>query len=255
MPYIDIATGARLAYVDTAPDDTARAIVIAVHGMLGTAQTDLGHVIEWLTPDYRVLGPTMRGYGYSQPKPRTFPPDFYRRDTRDLIAFMDALGIEKAHILGYSDGGEIALLAGGLVPDRCLSVTAWGAVGYFGPKLREVVTHPTYPERLAPTPTEMTRHGIMDRLAFAHEWIDAVLHIVDAGGDVSLSTADQITAPLLLMLGQRDTLNPAAYAERYIQQVGHGRLEMFDCGHPVHDEQTAAFQRVVGAFLKEASVS
>jgi valacyclovir hydrolase len=253
MPYVDIATGARLAYEDTAPEAVDRPVMIALHGMLGTGRTHLGHVIDWLSPDFRVIAPTLRGYGQSRPKPRQYPPDFYRQDARDVLAFMDALNIEAAHIMGYSDGGEVSLLCGGMQPERFRSVIAWGAVGYFGPKLREVVTAPGYLDRLAPTPTEMTRHGIMDREAFAQQWIDAVLHLIDVDkGDVSLSTADKITAPLLIMLGRQDTLNPAAYAEQYIAKAGHGTLELFDCGHPVHDQQTDAFRQVVGDFLRRA---
>ncbi len=248
MPYIDIATDARLEYIDAGDGEP----LIAIHGLLGTARKHLGRVIDWLAGDFRVLGPSMRGYGQSRPKPRRFPPDFYQQDSRDVLAFLDALAIEEAHILGYSDGGEIALMCGGMAPDRFLSVTAWGAVGYFGPILRDVVSAPGYLERLAPTPTEMTQHGIMDREEFAQAWIDAVLHMVNAGGDVSLSTANRITAPLLIMLGHDDTLNPAAYARRYIEKAGHGRLEMFECGHPVHDQQWEAFQRVLGEFLAEA---
>jgi valacyclovir hydrolase len=252
MPYIDIATGARLEYVDTDPQGSSKPVLIAVHGMLGTARTHLGHVIDWLAEDYRVLGPSMRGYGQSRPRPRDFPPDFYRRDARDLLAFMDALGVPQAHLMGCSDGGEIVLLAAGLAPERCRSVTAWGAVGYFGPLVRQVVTGPGYLQRLAPTPTHMTLHGILDGEDFARGWIDAVLHIIDVdGGDVSLSTADQITAPLLMLLGRQDRLNPAEYAERYLERVGHGRLALFDCGHPVHDEQREAFRRVVADFLAE----
>ncbi len=250
MPYADLTTGARLEYVDTAPDESTRPALIAIHGMLGTARRHLGGVIDWLAADYRVLGPSMRGYGQSRPKPRDFPPDFYRRDTQDLLAFMDALEIERAHVLGFSDGGEIALLAGGTAPERCLSVTAWGAVGYFGPRLREVVTAPGYLQRLAPTPTEMTLHGILDREAFAQSWIDAVLHLIEVeGGDVSLSSAERITAPLLMLLGRQDHLNPAEYAERYLERAGHGELKLFDCGHAIHTEQPEAFRAAVGDFL------
>ncbi len=255
MPYVDLATGARLEYVDTAPGDSGKPVVIAVHGLLGTARRHLGRVIDWLAADYRVLGPSMRGYGGSKPKPRDFPPDFYRRDAADLLAFMDALSIAQAHLLGYSDGGEIALLAGGLAPERFRAIVAWGAVGYFGPRVREVVTAPGYRERLAPTPTEMTLHGILDREAFAQGWIDAVLHMIDVGGgDVSLSTADRIAAPLLMMLGREDRLNPAEYAERYLERVGHGRLALFDCGHAIHDQQPEEFRRVVGSFLAGVAV-
>ncbi len=254
MPYVDIATGARLEYVDTDPSGE-RPPLLALHGMLGTAVRHLGGVIDWLKDDYRVLGPSLRGYGQSRPKPRRFPADFYRRDADDVLAFMDALGIEQAHVLGYSDGGEIALLCGGLAPGRFRSVIAWGAVGFFGPLVAKVVTAPGYRDRLAPTPTEMTLHGIIDRDAFAQEWIDAVLATISAGGDVSLSTADRIAAPLLMMLGEQDTLNPEEYARRYLQRAGHGRLEMFACGHPIHDQQPEQFRRVVSVFLAEASAA
>jgi pimeloyl-ACP methyl ester carboxylesterase len=41
----------------------------------------------------------------------------------DAVALLDVLGIEKAHIMGYSMGGMIAQLVGIRHPDRCLSLT------------------------------------------------------------------------------------------------------------------------------------
>jgi len=249
MPYIDIATGARLEYVDQG----AGAPLIAIHGLLGTARTHLGDLIDWLSDSYRVVGPSLRGYGQSRPKPRDFPPDFYRRDARDVLALMDALDIERAHVIGFSDGGETALMAAGLAPERFLSCAVWGAVGYFGPALRDVVTNPAYPQRITPGPTEMTRHGILDGEAFAQAWIAAVLHLIEVdGGDVSLSLANRITCPLLLMLGRADHLNPADYARRFLDRAGHGRLELFDGGHPCHTEHPEEFRRVLGEFLAGA---
>ena len=132
MPFADLSTGARLFYEDLGQGEP----LIAIHGFLGTARTDLGQVLDWLDDKYRVLGLTIRGYGQSEPKPRDYPLDFYHRDARDVLAFMDALGIEKAHILGYSDGGEISLICAGMQPERFKSVIVWGAVGYFGPAMR-----------------------------------------------------------------------------------------------------------------------
>lgn len=247
MPFADISTGARLHYEDAGSGEP----LIAIHGRLGTARTDLGRVIDWLSTRFRVIGPTLRGYGESTPKPRDFPLDFYHRDARDVLALMDALGIRQAHILGYSDGGEIALILPGIAPERCLSATAWGAVGYYGPDMRPVVQR-NYPATWM-TQEEKTLHGISNPDAFALEWIRAVKHMIDAGGDVSVGTADKITCPLLLMLGNRDTLNPQAYGQRFIDRTRDGRLVMFDSGHGVHDEQWPRFQRVVGGFLDEVT--
>lgn len=244
MPFVEIETGARLHYEDVGQGEP----LIALHGMLGTAHEHLSRVIEHLSADYHVLGPTLRGYGESTPKPRDFPVDFYHRDARDVLAFMDALGVEQAHILGYSDGGETALCAAGLAPERFKSVIAWGAVGYFGPAMRP------FAQRLYPatwmTAEEKALHSIANPDAFALAWIHAVKTMIDSGGDVSLSLAHKIDAPLLLMLGERDSLNPQEYGQNYVDRTSNGRLVMFQTAHPIHDEDWEGFKRTVSEFLQ-----
>ncbi len=248
MPHVDIATGARLHYVSLQPKGRARGTVIAVHGFLGTAETNLGRVMRWLQGlGYHVLGPTLRGYGESLPKPRDFPLKFYRRDAEDVLAFMDALAVEKAHFLGYSDGGEVVLTIAGIAPQRAQSAAVWGAVGYFGALMRPYIQR-MYPPHWM-TEDDCQRHGIAHKEAFVLAWIRAMKYYLDSGGDVSLSLAPRITAPLLMMLGKADKLNPAEYAEVYLERVKHGRLALFDCGHAVHDEQWEAFCAAVEAHL------
>jgi valacyclovir hydrolase len=244
MPFAELTTGARFHYEDAGTGVP----LIALHGMLGTPQKHLDDLISRLRQNYRVIAPTMRGYGQSTPKPRDFPQDFYHRDARDILAFMDAIGIEQAHIIGYSDGGETALVAAGLAPSRFLSVASWGAVGYFGPAMRPVAQR-MYPADWM-SDEEKRLHGIPDPDGFALAWIAAVRHMIDAGGDVSLSLADKITAPLLLMLGKRDTLNPQEYGENFVRLVPDGRLVMFETAHPIHDEDSARFLDVLLKFLK-----
>ena len=247
MPFAEVSTGATLFY-----DDVGAGLpVIAIHGRLGTGRTDLGDVIDWLSERYRVLAPTLRGYGESLPKPRDFPLDFYHRDARDVMAFMDALGIERAHLLGYSDGGEVALIMAGLEPDRFISVVTIGAIGSFGPDLRPVIQR-SYPATWM-TDEDRAIHGITNPDAFALAWIRAMKHMVDMGGDVSLSLAENIRCPLLLILGTRDTLNPQAYGQKLVERTARGRLLMFESGHGVHQELPEAFKVAVGAFLDEAS--
>lgn len=245
MPFVELSTGARLFYEDLGQG----APLLAIHGFLGTGRKDLGHVIDWLSADYCVFAPTIRGYGQSEPKPRDYPFDFYHRDARDVIAFMDALKIEQAHVLGYSDGGEIALICAGTQAQRFKSVVVWGAVGYFGPDVRAAA------QRLYP-PTWMTDE---DRLMIAPAdpntvmlgWINAIKQMIDSGGDVSLSLAPNITCPLLLMLGDQDRLNPVAYGRNLVERTPNGKLVTFHCGHPIHNQQTDAFRQVVGDFLKD----
>jgi pimeloyl-ACP methyl ester carboxylesterase len=95
--------------------------------------------------DYRTWEPQMRQFSrshrcvtYSQ---RGYPPSDVPRDPSsygqdiarsDVIALMDALGIERAHVVGHSMGAYTSLHVGIRHPQRCISVTAagcgWGSL-------------------------------------------------------------------------------------------------------------------------------
>ncbi len=246
MPQI-AANGATIDYADTGGD---RPPLVLIHGWLGTWES-LAPEIEWLRGDYRVLAPTRRGYGRSGPKPRDYPRDFYRRDAEDLAAWLDALGISGAHIVGYSDGGEVALLIPILRPDLARSVAVWGAVGHFTPDLRPRVQR-NYPAAWVDEGTRAL-HGPEHIDAMVLGWVTAVKQIIDSGGDVSFGMADRIACPLLLMLGRDDTLNPVALGREFVDRTPHGRLVVFDCGHAIHREQPGAFRATLGEFLRTAS--
>lgn len=244
MPFANLRTGARLHYEELGHGEP----LIAVHGFLGTARHDLGNVMDWLKRRYQVYGPTRRGYGQSIPAPRTYTPDFYQKDAADLIAFMDALELDTAHLLGYSDGGETALIAAGQHPERFQSVAVWGAVGYFGPVVKEAARQMDPPIWL--TAETQALHTIEDYDQLVKDWVAAIEAIVDDGGDLSLHLAQNITCPLLVMLGRQDTLNPVIYAEKLVERVPQAHLVLFDCGHAIHDEAWPDFKRVVGDFLR-----
>jgi valacyclovir hydrolase len=247
MPYAETTTSARLYYEERGAGEP----LLLLHGLLGTAALHFPRVMDWLEADYHLYGLTLRGYGQSTPKPRDFPLRFYHRDAEDVLAFLDAAGLDKVHVLGYSDGGEVALVAAGLQPERFQSVAVIGAVGNFSPEIRPVV------QRMFPatwiTAEDKQNHGFEDADAFILPWINAMKSYIDQGGDISLSTADRITAPVLIMLGETDTLNPVSYAETFVQRTSHGQVRMFSCGHPVHDDAWESFQQVYGDFLRAAA--
>jgi pimeloyl-ACP methyl ester carboxylesterase len=83
-------------------------------------------------PQMRFLGRQHRCVAYSQ---RGYPPSDIPDDPGrysqaiardDVIAVMDALGIDRAHVVGHSMGAYTALHVGIRYPQRCLSVTAAG---------------------------------------------------------------------------------------------------------------------------------
>lgn len=73
------------------------------------------HQMEPFARHFRVIALDTRGHGKT---PRGDAPFTIRQFAEDLRAFMDAQGIGKAHILGFSDGGNIAMVFALKYPER-----------------------------------------------------------------------------------------------------------------------------------------
>ena len=73
------------------------------------------HQMEPFSGHFRVIALDTRGHGQT---PRGEAPFTIRQFAEDLLAFMDRLAIAKAHILGFSDGGNIAMVFAMAHPER-----------------------------------------------------------------------------------------------------------------------------------------
>ena len=80
--------------------------------------------IDVFAQQYHVYALDTRGHGKT---PRGDAPFTIRQFADDLLAFMDAHDIDKAHILGFSDGGNIAMIFAMKYPDRVLRLILNGA--------------------------------------------------------------------------------------------------------------------------------
>ena len=123
MPYITARDGTRL-YYEEAGHGTA---VVFVHEYAGDWRTWEPQVRHF-SRAHRCVTYSQRGYS---PSDVPDEPDRYSQDNfrDDVIALMDALKIDKAHIVGHSMGAATALHVGINYPERCISVTAAGC-GY-----------------------------------------------------------------------------------------------------------------------------
>jgi len=120
MPHVAAADGVKLYYEEVG----AGTPIVFVHEYAGDYRT-------W-EPQLRYFGRAHRCVTYSQ---RGYPPSDipgdptrYSQDIArdDVIALMDALGTQQAHIVGHSMGAYTALHVGMRYPQRCLSITAAG---------------------------------------------------------------------------------------------------------------------------------
>ncbi|MBS6475812.1 MAG: alpha/beta fold hydrolase [Clostridiales bacterium] len=88
--------------------------LILLHGN-GESGRYFEHQIPFFSRKYRVLALDTRGHGDS---PRGNAPFTIAQFAEDLLDFMNEHAIEKAHLLGFSDGGNIALTFALRYPER-----------------------------------------------------------------------------------------------------------------------------------------
>jgi pimeloyl-ACP methyl ester carboxylesterase len=98
--YVD-AAGVRTYY----EDDGSGEPLLLLHGGMVTIET-WGNQRGPLAERYHVYLPERRGHGRSPDVPGSTSYELMAADT---AAFMQALGIESAHLVGWSDGGNVAL--------------------------------------------------------------------------------------------------------------------------------------------------
>lgn len=97
--------------------------LILLHGN-GEDSSYFEHQIEPFSQHFRVIAVDTRGHGKT---PRGEAPFTIRQFADDLRVFMDSHGFEKAHILGFSDGGNIAMVFAMAHPDRVNKLILDGA--------------------------------------------------------------------------------------------------------------------------------
>ena len=112
-----------VGYVDSGP--AGGPVVILVHGWPYDIHAFV-EVAPLLTANgFRVIFPHLRGYGTT----RFLSSDALRNGQQaalgvDLIALMDALKIEKAHLAGFDWGARTANIVAAMWPERCLSMVS-----------------------------------------------------------------------------------------------------------------------------------
>jgi valacyclovir hydrolase len=227
--------GRQLYYEDSGRGDA----VVLLPGWGGSI-ADLGRLRRDLADGFRVVAIDLPGSGRSQPQPRHYTPGYYQEDAAVLLGLLDALGIGAAHLAGFSDGGEEALLMAALRPSCALSVFTWGAVGQIlaaPADLDELAVAVTRPGgTLAPLAAYLTEaYGAANATIMTRTWSSAMRGILDAGGDISRSVAARIRCPALLVAGTYDKFCPPEETRELAEAIPRGQFaEAHGAGHDVH---------------------
>lgn len=218
-------------------------------------------------PDgWRFIAPDLRGFGAGAEVPPSLTVDDY---AGDLLALMNALSIETAVIGGLSMGGYITFALFRQAPGRFDGViladtkaqadTPDGRAGRraMSELLRAKGVSAVVDGLLPKLVGETTRRDRPTVLASARrlmeasspDAIDAALHALMNRPD---STADlgRIKCPALVIVGQEDTVTPAADAELLARSIGGAELIVMPrVGHLSNLEAPEDFSNALAGFL------
>ena len=193
---------------------------------------------------YRVIAADLPGSGRSEPQPRAYTATYFEDDARSFAALLQHLGTGPAHLVGFSDGGEVSLLMAAMMPGVTRSVIALGAAGVINDpsgKLREVlynvVDHPI-PQLQEFRDKIVAAYGEANARAMTQSEVAAISDIIEAGGEVSRSKAGNITCPVLLIAGEHDIFAPPALASQIAARIRTAEvLEAEGSEHGVHHDR------------------
>lgn len=211
--------------------------LILLHGN-GEDNTYFVHQIEYFSRTRRVIALDTRGHGKS---PRGSAPFTIRQFAEDLCAFMNELHIEKADILGFSDGGNIALVFAIQYPER----------------VKRLILNGANLDTRGVKPSIQLSIVIGYRIAsvFAKKSPDAkrnaeMLGLMVNDPNIAVEELKKVTAKTLVIAGTKDMIREK-HTRLIAEKLPDARLVLIPGDHFIANKESKAFNRVVEEFLME----
>ncbi len=214
-----------------------------VHGF-GGAAVDWQRIVVSLQGRYSSLAVDWRGHGESgEVEARTVFS--VARFVDDVLAAVDAAGIERFHLVGHSIGGGVAQEIAVRYPERLLSLVLADTTDWFGDHDEPGGTPPFLP----PETLELAACREMEMPA---EVRDAAWRaLIDWPG--VRDRLGSIGCLTLVVHGERDASRILEGSDRLLCAIPNARRVVIPgAGHSPHLEQPERFVEVLGAHLDEA---
>ena len=202
--YADV-NGLHLYFETYGPEDGQPLVLL--HGGMLSIDLSWASLVPALVGRYRLVAVEVQGHGRTADIDREITP---AHTASDVLALLDHLGVGRAHVLGHSMGGAVALELAVSHPERVLSVI--GASVTVRPT--GLVPELTDPELMASSTRMPTQDDFVAmketyaRLSPTPDAFDTFLaRLSSSNADLVGWTDEQlagITAPVLVVIGDRD---------------------------------------------------
>jgi len=256
---VQLSTGVRLRYLEQG--NPAGRSVILLHG-LSDSWFSFSRVLPGLAASHRVYALELRGHGESERPAGGYAP---RDMAADVVAFMEALGIERATLVGHSMGSFVAQQAALAAPDRVAGLVLIGSAttarnevilelqqalaslpdtvpADFAREFQvSTVYHAVPPEFMAQVVSEC-------RKAPADVWRSALVGLIEMERFEGLGDKP---VPALLLWGDRDAIFPRSEQQALVAALPIASLRVYrETGHAPHWERPREVVRDIERFLR-----
>ncbi len=261
------ANGIKTNYLEAGKGDP----VVLIHGS-GPGVTSYANwrlVLPALAENFRVVAPDMVGFGFSE-RPANIQ---YGVQTwaDQVVGLMDTLELPRAHLVGNSFGGAIALRIATQHPDRVGKLVLMGSMGVPFPITEGLERVWGY------EPSFENMRKVLDVFAYSRDLVNDELAEVRYRGSIQPgfqeSFAAMFPAPrqrwveamctpeddirrlphrTLIVHGREDQVIPVQTSLRLMELIDNADLSVFShCGHWSMIERTADFNRSVSEFFSD----
>lgn len=256
-------------------NDAAGAPILLLHGFNQASNTEFGLLAPFMSPTRSLIMPDFLGFGYSQRVTQPAPALSIRGQARNMAQMLDAIGVQQVDVVGVSYGGAVAAQFAKDYPDRVRKMVligpqlfdqgggiftqlgqlplgigralTWDALGA-GP--RGTMLHAMGCQNNGYCPSA-ERLSERQRRAEIRGTTDTFIAINSMPPDTDLPAGlSQITAPSLLLYGDRDAFYPKPISERAKAAMPAAQLQYVpDADHTPQMHQPEATARILNAFL------
>jgi 3-oxoadipate enol-lactonase len=250
--------------------------LLLINGWGGNLNSWSPEMVDMLSENHMVIMMDNRGTGRSG---KLDTPYTMEMMASDAAAVLDAIGVEKTHVMGFSMGGIITQCFGLNYPERTLSLILCGTQPG---GLHRISSDPKVMMDLAlianplPEMTERDRTVKMLYLLYSHDYVEDNLEALIAdetyseyptpsyalnrqsGAIAEFSSYDRLPEmkyPVLVMTGVDDVLVPPGNSENLAERIPCAELVRIPgCGHGFLKQKTGEAVRHILRFLEAVDV-
>lgn len=209
--------------------------LILLHGN-GESSGYFVNQIDRFANEYRVIAVDTRGHGASPRGNKPFTLETFADDLKNLL---DSLNIEKANILGFSDGGNIAVIFALKYPERVASLVLNGA-NLFPSGLKSSF--------LIPLKVLFAVFSLLSHFSRRAKRRSELLYLMAKQPNIQPERLSGIKCPVLVIAGTQDVIKEK-HTKLIAASLPDSSLCFLKGGHSIAKTNSVEFNSAVEKFL------